>query len=420
MLTREENEFLTRVGPGTPAGNLFRRYWHPILPTKEMLGRDKIKVRILGEDLLLFKMSKDRYGLVDEHCAHRGVSLAYGFCEEDGIRCPYHGWKYSSSGQCIDQPFERENSHYKSNIKIAGYEVQEKFGIIWVYLGPEPAPLLPNWEFLVRKDGLRFFVVYDSNYNWLQAMENSMDTTHTYFLHGVMLSKTMPEKWQETYKDILNYYNRPIEKYEFSTFRYGFKRRRTYGGEGGNSEGGYPLIFPNISVIPMYTYEVVWRVPIDDTHTRAFHMEFLPSLDGREYDQLPEQTPVLVNPPVLKDAKGEYFMNSFPSTDLMAFETQGAIFDRSKEHLGSSDRGVAMYRKMLKEEILKVQSGKDPIAFIKDEEENELIRVTDTEDYILKSSNARKSGLLDNWFNAIRDCKMPMLDEHQEIFGQQI
>ncbi|MEM0135607.1 MAG: Rieske 2Fe-2S domain-containing protein [Thermoplasmatales archaeon] len=420
MLTKEENDFLTRVGPGTPAGELFRKYWHPIVPTKVMLERDRLKVRILGEDLVLFKMSEGQYGLVDEHCAHRGVSLAYGFCENDGIRCPYHGWKYSPSGQCIEQPFEQDNSNYKNYIKISGYKVKEQFGIIWAYLGSEPAPLLPNWEFLVRKDGLRFFVIYHSNYNWLQAMENSMDTTHTYFLHGVMLRKTMPENWQNTYNDILNYYNRPIEKYEFNTFKYGFKRRRTYGGNTRNSEGGYPLIFPNISVIPMYTYEVVWRVPIDDTHTLAFHMEFLPSPDGREYDQSPDKTPVLIDPPVLKNGNGEYLMNSFPSTDLMAFETQGAIFDRSKEHLGSSDRGVAMYRKMLKEEILKVQSGLDPIAFITNENENLFITVTDQGDYIIKSKNARERGLLDSWFRAILNGKMPMLDEHQEIFGQQI
>ena len=420
MLTKEENRILTEVGPNTPGGELLRRYWHPVCTAKQMMNRTTMKLRILGEDLVLFKTGEGKYGLVEEHCPHRGVSLAYGFVENDGIRCAYHGWKYSLKGQCLEQPFEPKDSKYKENIQIASYQVVEKYGLIWAYMGPSPAPLLPAWEFLVRKDGLRFYVIYDSNYNWLQAMENSMDSTHTYFLHGVMLRKTMPEIWQETYKDILDYYNRPIEKYEFVPFEFGFRRRRKYSGQRGNQEAGYPLIFPNISVIPMYTYEVVWRVPIDDFHTKAVHMEFLPSIDGKTYEQRPELTPVEVNPPVLKDEKGEYLMNSFPSTDLMAFETQGAIFDRTHEHLASSDRGVVMYRKLLKEQINLISEGKDPIGTIRDPSVNDYIRVVDPEDYKIKSKNALARGLLQNWFSELSKGKMPLLDEHTQVFGQQI
>lgn len=420
MLTKEENKILTEVGPNTLGGNLLRRYWHPICTTKEMLNKTTMRLRILGEDLVLFRTGKNKFGLVEEHCPHRGVSLAYGFVEDDGIRCAYHGWKYSLEGKCVEQPFEPKDSRYKDYIKIKSYKVVDKYGLIWAYMGPEPVPLLPDWEFLSRKDGLRFFVIYDSNYNWLQAMENSMDSTHTYFLHGVMLRKTMPEKWQETYNEILDYYNRPIEKYEFIPFEYGFRRRRKYSGKNSNEESGYPLIFPNISVIPMYTYEVVWRVPIDDFHTKAVHMEFLPSIDGKEYDQTPENTPVEVNPPVLKDKNGEYLMNSFPSTDLMAFETQGAIFDRTKEHLASSDRGVAMFRKLLKEEINIVASGKDPISVIRDNKINNCIKVVDEADYHIKSKNAIERGLLQYWFSALQKGKMPMLDEKTSVFGQQI
>ena len=240
MLTKEENELLTRVSPGTPVGEVFRRYWHPICTSSEIRGKRAIRLRILGENLVLFKNNKERLGLVADGCPHRGVSLSYGFPEEDGLRCAYHGWKFGFDGKCLEQPFEPKGSKYKDNIRISAYKVKEYRGFVWAYMGPEPAPLLPNWNFLSRDDGVRFIISYESNYNWLQAMENSMDSTHTYFLHGKMLKEKMPKIWQETYGEILDYYDRPIEKFQFIPFEYGFRRSRTWGGTTPNKESGYP------------------------------------------------------------------------------------------------------------------------------------------------------------------------------------
>ena len=142
MLSKEDNELLTRIGPGTPAGNLLRRYWHPICPVSELSEQSpKKRLRVLGEDLLLFRDGKGRIGLVAEQCAHRRASLYYGFIEEDGIRCPYHGWKYDVSGKCTEQPFEPADSPLKSETCQSNYEVQSLAGMYWAYMGPKPALL---------------------------------------------------------------------------------------------------------------------------------------------------------------------------------------------------------------------------------------------------------------------------------------
>src|SRR5438874_6278856 len=181
MLSQEENDLLTRVGPGTPAGKLLRRYWHAVAPAAELSdAKPKKRVRILGENLLLYKNRNGGYGLVAERCSHRGASLYYGFVEDDGIRCAYHGWKYDGCGKCLEQPFEPVGSTYKDRIQQGAYPVQKLAGLLFVYMGPEPAPLLPRWDVLVREDGVRRLEMRPPlTCNWLQAEENTADTTHT-------------------------------------------------------------------------------------------------------------------------------------------------------------------------------------------------------------------------------------------------
>src|ERR1700733_2506479 len=142
MLTAEENERLTRVGPGTPTGNLLRRYWHPVAGAAEMAGRWTKRVRILGEDLVLFKDRTGKLGLIGEFCPHRRASLAYGIPTDDGIRCAYHGWKFAADGRCLEQPNEPEGSVFRDKINHPGYPVQELGGMVFAYLGPLPAPSL--------------------------------------------------------------------------------------------------------------------------------------------------------------------------------------------------------------------------------------------------------------------------------------
>src|SRR6185437_6334587 len=185
MLTREENERLTRVGPGTPMGNLMRRYWHPVAAKAQLLERGGVMpVRIFGEDLVLFRDGKGRIGLVGDRCAHRGVKLDCAFANDDGLRCPYHSWTYDTEGRCVDQPAEPEGSRFKDKIRIPSYPVQELAGLIFAYLGPQPAPLLSRWDRLVWDNVYRVICFIKIPCNWLQCMENTPDPVHTEYLHG--------------------------------------------------------------------------------------------------------------------------------------------------------------------------------------------------------------------------------------------
>lgn len=180
MLPKEENDMLSRVGPGTPGGEVLRRYWHPIAVAKELTETDPTKfVRVLGEDLVLFRDKSGRLGLLADRCSHRGVSLVYGRVEERGIACAYHGWLYDTLGNCLDCPAEPAASKFHLTVKHKAYPVQEHLNLVWAYMGPAPAPELTHYDTLFRKDGHRKIVVHPQlDCNWFQAMENSVDPAH--------------------------------------------------------------------------------------------------------------------------------------------------------------------------------------------------------------------------------------------------
>ncbi|MEA3024786.1 MAG: 5,5-dehydrodivanillate O-demethylase oxygenase subunit, partial [Alphaproteobacteria bacterium] len=186
MLTAEQNELLTRVGPGTPCGDMMRRYWHPIAAVSELEGHKWNKrIRLLGEDLVLYRDKQGRMGLIAEQCPHRRASLAYGMPTDDGIRCPYHGWEFGHQGQCLSQPNEPEKSSFKSKIKTPAYPVEEMGGMFWAYMGSaEEKPLLPRIDGFVTDGAIRMCGRALIPVNWLQIMENSLDPIHTEWLHG--------------------------------------------------------------------------------------------------------------------------------------------------------------------------------------------------------------------------------------------
>src|SRR5439155_25380978 len=156
VLTQEENELLTRVGPGTPGGELLRRYWLPVAAAQELTEESPTKfVRVLGEDLILFKDKSGNFGLIQDHCVHRGASLLYGRVEERGIACAYHGWLYDTQGNCLECPAEPAGSNLHVTVRQRAYPVQKVVGLYWAYLGPLPAPALPRYDILVRRDGRR-------------------------------------------------------------------------------------------------------------------------------------------------------------------------------------------------------------------------------------------------------------------------
>jgi 5,5'-dehydrodivanillate O-demethylase len=382
VLTKELNERLTRVGPGTPGGELLRRYWYPICVAAELTSElPKKRVRLLGEDLVLFREPDGGYGMMAERCSHRGCSLYYGFLEDGGLRCPYHGWLYDRAGKILEQPFEPAESMLKHVVRHPAYPVQRIAGLLFAYMGPEPAPLLPRWDVIAREDGTRHVEVQRPiDCNWLQCQENSLDPTHVYYLHGHQLVKRGVRKTN-------NY--RPITGYDFEQFERGIRKKRTFGGDGLShyEEPGHPAVFPNIlrhdsegrdGMNPFdgtMTIDMHFRIPIDDTHTQVFWVGFTPSPDGSWHDPY-EDEPTVEYLDSLKDENGDFHVKSFPSQDSMAWVTQGPIFNRGAEHLGASDRGIALWRKLLDEQIKIVEEGGDPMNVVRDPAENSLIEFT--------------------------------------------
>jgi 5,5'-dehydrodivanillate O-demethylase len=362
MLTREENEMLTMVGPGTPAGDLLRRYWMPVAVAKELNEENPTQfVRILGEDLVLFRDKKGRVGLLDDRCSHRGVSLCYGRVEERGIACAYHGWLYDVQGNCLETPPEPAESKFRLTVKHKAYPVQKFVGLYWAYLGPQPAPLIPPYDVWVRRDGTRkIFVQPQLDCNWFQAMENSVDPAHLQILH----QETAHEGGRRKAPSTTRGFTDDIAGFDFYETFYGIMKKRTY--KNGMIDE-HPLIFPNILRQGNGTQI---RVPMDDTHTKIFIVRFFPSEDGRlieEQDDPPvEYVQSYKNPPDALHPFTKFRMDQVQAQDHMAWETQGPIADRTRERLTTSDRGIVMLREMMKREMERAQQGLDPTGIIRD------------------------------------------------------
>jgi 5,5'-dehydrodivanillate O-demethylase len=361
MMTREENELLTRIGPGTPAGDLLRRYWLPVAVASELSEERPTKfVRMLCEDLVLFLDKSGRVGLIADRCAHRGASLSYGRVEERGLSCPYHGWLYDTEGSCVETPAEPEGSKFRLTVKQRAYPVQKFIGFYWTYMGPKPAPLIPKCDLWMRKDGRRRLVVQPRlDCNWFQAMENSMDPAHLQILHQETAGRgRTPPSTTRGFTD-------DVEKFDFYEFAYGIMKRRFY--KNGVIDE-HPVIFPNILRQGNATQI---RVPIDDTHTRIFFVRFDPSEDGRIVEQegdLPvEYIKPYKNSPDALHPFARFRLDEVQAQDHMAWETQGPIADRTQERLATSDRGVVMLRELMKREIEKVRQGLDPLGLVRDE-----------------------------------------------------
>jgi 5,5'-dehydrodivanillate O-demethylase len=359
MLTREENELLVRVGPGTPGGNLLRRYWHPIALAQDLSDETPTKfVRVLGEDLVLFRDKSGHTGLIADKCPHRSASMLYGRVEERGISCAYHGWLMDCDGNILETPPER-NDAIMRNVKTTAYPVQIFLNLIWTYMGPAPVPPMPHYDTLFRKDGhrdIRLHPVLDCN--WFQAMENSIDPAHLQVLHQEFIGGgRQPVNTTRGYTD-------DVESFEFYVTDFALMKKRTY--KNGTVDE-HPLVFPNILRQGASTQ---YRTPIDDTHTWHVHINFHPTQDGSEpadaFDPKIEIMEPYKNPPENLHPFTKFTMAHVIPQDHMAWETQGPIADRSIEHLSYSDRGVVLLRRVLKEQILKVQRGEDPMGVFRD------------------------------------------------------
>jgi 5,5'-dehydrodivanillate O-demethylase len=377
MLTAEENAQLTRVGPGTPMGDLLRRYWQPLGAVSEMKDRWTKRVRLLGEDLVLFRDRSGAFGVIGEFCPHRRASLAYGIPESDGIRCAYHGWKFDGRGTCLEQPNEPAGSTFKDKTKLDGYPVRELGGLLWAYLGPLPAPEIPRYDGFVVPGAIRMVGSAVINCNWLQIMENSVDPVHTEWLHG-KLYEFIEEKNGGAKVAISKHH----VKIAFDEFERGIIKRRLLEGQPetvSDWKDGHPVVFPTILAVgsggglwKQYVFQL--RVPMDDEHTlHLWYHAYIPPEGAVVPQRLLDEIASYDVP--IRDANGEYMLQYIHVQDIMAWETQGSIADRTRESLGWSDAGITLYRKMLRRELKRVAAGEDPMNVIRDPAQNAIIEL---------------------------------------------
>ena len=371
MLSKEENDRLTKVSPGTPVGDLLRRYWYPIAAVSELTRHPTKFVTILGEELVLFRDTRGRLGLIEAYCAHRRANLAYGIVEDDGLRCPYHGWKYNRSGRCLEQPFE-ETIHpgktFKDKIQLVNYSVEEVGGLIFAYLGPKPAPLVPRWDLLVEENCWREIGYAVTACNWMQTVENILDPVHVEWLHGVFRSYAA-EKTGRTER-------RPKrirhQKIAFDLAEYGIIKRRLLEGETEDADDwkiGHWLVFPSTQKGPDM---LRFRVPVNDVRTAQWYYSIHPLNSGET--QTFDEIPLYDMPSPVLDDRGQpqfqYLDREVDPQDNAIFASQGVVYDRTKERLGESDQGIVLYRHLLDNQMQAIAAGKDPMNVFRDPTKN--------------------------------------------------
>lgn len=371
MMTQEENDQLTQVGPGTPMGNVLRHYWYPVAFARELEDFPVKRARLLGEDWAVFKTGDGGYGIVDERCPHRGASLVYGIVEKDGLRCGYHGWKFNTDGQCVEILAEPDSSpKFRESCGVRNGVARELGGLIWVYVGNGPAPELPRYEAYVM-DGIRDIGHAVIPCNWLQIMENAVDPYHVEALHGnffefiaAQQGTPMPESFG----------GNKHEKVAFDNFEHGIIKRRLLVGQSEESDDwkiGHPLVFPyKMWVGGNGVYQMQIRVPVDDAHTHVMFYSV----------HAPEGIPVAEGENRCVDydiewihEDGRYIVDYIEGQDIMAWVSQGEVADRTVEHITKSDVGVLACRRMFRDAIDAVAAGKDPVAVVR--EPHEVIKL---------------------------------------------
>jgi phthalate 4,5-dioxygenase oxygenase subunit len=372
MLRQEQNDLLTQTGPGTPGGRLFRSYWMPALLAEELPadGCPPVRVKLLSERLLAFRDSEGRYGLIDEFCAHRGVSLWFGRNEEGGLRCSYHGWKYDVSGQCLEVPSEPVESGFCNKIKLKSYPLIRIGPVLWTYMGPaEKTPPHPQFEFAQVPPAHCFTSKRTQECNWLQAMEGGIDSSHVSWLHRGALESDPLFKGARGNRYNFNDARPVFEVVEHPGGLYIGARR--------NAENGQyywritPWVMPSFTMIPPRGNHSVhghFWIPIDDENCWAWSFDYHPTRaltdaevaamrDGRGIHV--RYVPGSFRPAANKD--NDYLMDraaqkaglTYSGVDGIAMqdaslqESMGPVVDRTKENLVSTDNGIIMARHRL-------------------------------------------------------------------------
>lgn len=348
-------EVLTKTSRGTQMGELLRRYWWPVAGESEIPAGKAKAVRLLGEDLVLIRTLEGRLALMDRHCAHRRADLCNGFVEAQGVRCSYHGWLFGTDGTCLHRPFDdatRKPSR-PSSIRLDSYQVQAMGGLIWAYLGPEPVPVLPNWEFFSWPNGFRQIVISKVPCNWFQCQENSIDPVHFEWQHG---------NWSVQQTDPGAPYQPTHTKIAFEEFEYGYIYRRLR--EDTSEE--HPLWKTGrVCLWPAALYtgnRAEYRVPVDDENTLSVAWCF--SRVPNEQEPYVQQSIPTWHGPVF-DSAGSVISSHLTNQDFMAWLGQGRIADRSRGTLCESDVGILQLRRRFLDDLRRLQKGLDPKAIIR-------------------------------------------------------
>lgn len=390
MLRSEDNDLLTQTSPGTPGGNMMRRYWQPVALAEELpVGGAPKSVRILGEDLALFRDDQGRTGLLGIHCAHRAADLSYGRVEDGGLRCLYHGWLYDVAGNCLEQPGEPVGSNFKEKVHQTSYPTVEFGGVIMAYMGSGEPPLPPNYEFLTLPGTSRFVSKFHHDCNYLQGNEGNIDPQHLSYLHRMLDEGIRPEAIvgsDETPNDYFGADATPrveVEETDFGLRIFAVRRD--------SADAEYVrisnFIYPNIAAFPgRYPtgYGVNWHVPIDDTHHWKFSFTFnreapldqsIPAGQWLDDVENYHHTRNLTNR--YKQDRDEMETRTFIGLgrnfqlhDKWATEGPGPIQNRAAEHLGYTDKAIAAERRILLRAVRIVAEGGEAPHVIRDDRAN--------------------------------------------------
>lgn len=384
MLKQEQNEAVTRVGPGSAMGEVMRRYWMPACVSSDVEGLDSdpFRVKLLGEDLVAFRDSTGKVGLVDSQCPHRRAPMFYGRNEEAGLRCVYHGWKFDASGTCMDLPSEPPDSPLKQKVNIGAYPTYEAGGIVWTYMGPRSEmPDFPNYEWMrATESGAEVSVTYEAC-NWLQCLEGGIDTSHSSFAHNEDINNPSLLRQQDTHPAL------DVEITDYG-FRYASIRRIN-----GNRRyiRVYQFVMPfqqirpssvkwDGAVDPMPSLHGHLWAPMDDTSTAVYNFMAPADLNipmtkeaflefeqrtGRGPEHYIEGTHWLKRNLSNDHMIDRHVQRTQTYTGIEGINTQdfalqegmGPICDRTKEHLGTSDRAIIAARRLLLEAIEAVAQG---------------------------------------------------------------
>jgi phthalate 4,5-dioxygenase oxygenase subunit len=388
MISAEQNELMTRIGPGTPAGGLLRSYWQPVALAEELEAPRPVKpVRLLGEDLVLFKQ-EGAYGLLERHCPHRGADLAYGRLEDGGLRCSFHGWLFDASGRCLATPAEPEGSRMCERIRQRAYPVTERSGILFAYLGAGEPPAFPHFDCFVAPSAYTFAFKGYWDCNWLQALEVGIDPAHASWLHKFFEDedpaasygrqfRATPADSEMPMSKVLREFDRPEIRVERAAYGMRLQTLRKLN-EKSTHLRVTNILFPQAFVIPMSPEMTIsqWHVPVDDygCYWYSIFTSFGAPVDK---DTMRKQRLKTYPAPDYKPIVGrhngwgfdphEQRKSTFTGMgfdinihDQWACESQGRIQDRTREHLGSTDKGIALYRRILLEAIEKSQAGEKP------------------------------------------------------------